>query len=243
MGAPPTEAEAYMGGEADLAVDPPLPSGPSHHSAQASVRPVLEPEHATALPIPSEQRLRLIYTAQLSLLVDHDAADDSLDRLVATTLQFGGYLSIREDRRLVVRVPSAQFHEVFASFEQHGEVSARNVRVQDVSEEYHDLEVRIVSLTVLLARMRGLLERATTLDEILRIESELGRIVTEIDQARGRLRFLGNHAAWSTVRIAITERPAPTTPEVRPEPSPGVTRLPIDWLNQNRLDHLLNLEN
>ncbi|MFT5356710.1 MAG: hypothetical protein ACI9KE_003935 [Polyangiales bacterium] len=225
----------------------PLPDPSPGHSLQASNRPVIEADQASVLPVPSQQRPRLIYTAQLGIVVDHGLGNEAIDRLLAATLQQGGYLSTRNAQTLVVRVPSDRFHQIFAIFEQQGEVSSRSVQVQDVSEEYHDLEVRIESLTTLLARMRALLERTDTLDEVLRIEAELGRIVSEIDQARGRLRFLGSQAAWSTVTLSISERAAPAPNEGPPPPPPRVepqtVRLPIEWLNQTGLDGLLNLEN
>lgn len=222
----------------------PIPATPVGHSVQASNGPVLDADQATVMPVPSEQRPRLIYTAQLGLTVDHGQTVTTLDRLLATTLDQGGYLSTRDERQLVVRIPSGNFHAIYASFEQLGDVSARQVQVQDVSEEFHDLEVRIESLTALIARMRALLERTTSLDEILRIESELGRLVGEIDQARGRLRFLGSRVAWSTVTITLSERPAPT-PDAQPATpaAPRPLQMPIDWLNQTGLAPLLTLEN
>ena len=201
----------------------PLPASPVGHSAQASNGPAVQPDQATVMPVPSEQRPRLIYTAQLGLLVDHGQTTTTLDRLLAATLEQGGYLSTRDERQLVVRIPSGDFHVIFASFEQLGDVSARQVQVQDVSEEFHDLEVRIESLTALIARMRALLERTASLDEILRIESRV---------------------AWSTVTITLSERPAPTTePQPATPAAPRPLQMPIDWLNQTGLAPLLTLEN
>lgn len=245
-GATPSSGGQDMAGMAEAMAEP-MPSPAPGHSPQASTQPIVAPDQVAVLPVPSDQRLRLIYTAQLALLVDHGRAQAALDRLVDVTVAQGGYLSSRDARQVVVRIPSPRFHEIFGSYQQEGDVTARNVQVQDVSEEYHDLEVRIQSLTALLERMRALLARTETLDEILRIEAELGRIVSEIDQAQGRLRFLGSQVAWSTVTIAVDERPAPTEVVAPPPPPPPPParpiQMPIDWLNQTGLDGLLNLEN
>lgn len=240
-------AHAYdMGGEAasesmpSAEVHEPVPVG---HSAQASNEPVVAPDEPTALPVPSEQRLRLIYTAQLGLTVEHAASTSAIDRVVAATLELGGYLSHRNDHQVVVRVPSEKFHESMHAFEQVGEVSRRQVQVQDVSEEYHDLEVRIASLVALHERMRALLERTSNLEEVLRIETELGRLAREIDTARGRLRFLGSQVAWSTITVDVAEQPAQQAEPVAVEPAqPRTIRLPIEWLNETGLDGLMNLE-
>lgn len=232
-----------------MAVAEPMPTAqveqalPPGHSAQASTEPVVSPDAPSALPVPSEQRLRLIYTAQLGLTVEHAASTSAIDRVVAATLELGGYLSHRNDHQVVVRVPSEKFHESMHAFEQVGEVGRRQVQVQDVSEEYHDLEVRIASLVALHERMRALLERTSNLEEVLRIETELGRLAREIDTARGRLRFLGSQVAWSTITVDVSERPAEQAEPVAVEPAqPRAIRLPIDWLNETGLDGLMNLE-
>lgn len=229
-----------IGGEIQAAAPAELPPG---HSAQASTQPVVEPDQPSALPVPSEQRLRLIYTAELGLSVEHATSNAALDRLVEATLALGGYLSHRNDQRVIVRVPSDKFHESMRAFEQVGEVARRRVQVQDVSEEYHDLEVRIASLVALHERMRALLERTSNLEEVLRIETELGRLAREIDTARGRLRFLGSQVAWSTITVDVSERPAEqAAPPPAEPPAPRTIRLPISWLNETGLDGLMNLE-
>jgi len=238
-----------MAAGAEAAAMPEMPSAgdvaPSAgHSAQASTQAVVDPEANAEHAVAPGQSLRLVYTAQLGLLVDHGASVGALDRVVGSALEMGGYLSQRNDTQVVVRVPSARFYDALATIDQLGEVTRRSVQVQDVSEEYHDLEVRIASLVALHERMQSLLERAGTLEEVLRIERELERLAREIDGARGRLRFLGSQVAWSTLTVGVSERPAPTPEEVveePPPPPPRVPDLPIEWLRQTGLERLLNL--
>lgn len=230
---------------AEMAAAEEIAASPGH-SAQASTSPVVQPDAPTALPVPSEQRLRLIYTAQLGLTVEHATSVAAIDRIVTSTLELGGYLSHRSNTQVVVRVPSDRFHDSMRAFEQVGDVGRRQVQVQDVSEEYHDLEVRIASLVALHERMRALLERTSNLEEVLRIETELGRLAREIDTARGRLRFLGSQVAWSTITVDVSERALVQDPEpvtVVEPPQPRSIRLPIEWLNETGLDGLMNLEN
>ncbi|MEM7604550.1 MAG: DUF4349 domain-containing protein [Myxococcota bacterium] len=246
-GAPAAEAdygaeEAGYGG-ADLQAAPPMAAPSSAHSPQAALQPVVDADGQPAEGTGPSGPLRLIYRAELAMRVDHGESTATLDGMLAATLAAGGYLSRRDAGLLVLRVPSAQFHPIVAQLETFGDVTQRRVQVQDVSEEFHDLEVRIESMTALLERMRGLLERATTLDEILRIEGEIGRITTTIDAARGRLRFLRSHVAWSTVSVSVSEGAAPVVVDEPPPVSPTTRTLPIEWLNRTGLQNLLDLEN
>lgn len=215
------------------------------HSPQASTETVVAPAASAQQVERPSSSPRLIYVADLTVLVDQGEVVAALDRILETTLNAGGYLSSRSDRSVTVRVPSGRFHESMGLFEQAGEVTRRSINVQDVSEEYHDLEIRIESLASLHARMQSLLERASTLDEILRIERELERLARDIDQARGRLRFLSTQVAWSTVTIGVQERAAAPPPTVAPAPppppAPRAIALPIDWLATAGLDPLLTL--
>lgn len=235
-------------GEAELHVPSVVPAPSSAHSRQASTQAVVEENPSGDEPGLAEPRspsgsLHLIYTADLGIRVRHGEGSAALDGMLAATLAEGGYLSRRDTGVLVLRVPSARFRTVLRGLKGYGEVTQWRVRVQDVSEEFHDLEVRIESLTTLLERMRGLLERASTLEEVLRIEGEIGRITTSIDAARGRLRYLRSHVAWSTVTVVVTEGPAPVVAEAPPAVSPTTLTLPIEWLNRTGLRNLLNLEN
>ncbi len=243
-GAPPMmESAMAPGGALGEAMAEPVAATGAGHSAQASVTPVVSPDAPTALPVPSEQRLRLIYTAQLGLVVEFDTVEAAIDAVVASTLEFGGYLSRRDDTLVIVRVPSEKFHESLAAFEQLGVVNQRQIQVQDVSEEFHDLEVRIASLVALHERMRALLERTSNLEEVLRIETELGRLAGQIDQVRGRIRFLGSQTTWSTITVNVREQAAQVAEPPPPAPPAARSiRLPIDWLNETGLSGLLNLD-
>lgn len=240
----PMEAHPGVVGTEEVAASAGTATG-GGHSPQASTATVVAPDATVQQVERPSSSPRLIYVANLTVAVDQGQVVAALDRILQTTLNAGGYLSSRSDTAMTVRVPSGRFHESMALFEQTGDVTGRSVNVQDVSEEFHDLEIRIESLAALHARMQNLLEQASTLDEILRIERELERLARDIDQARGRLRFLSTQVAWSTVALAIRERPAApppsVTPPAPPPPAPQVIDLPIEWLGEASLDNLLTL--
>jgi hypothetical protein len=92
---------------------------------------------------------------------------------------------------------------------------------QDVSEEYVDLESRLTNLEATRDRIRTFLAQAQTVEESLRINTELAAIEEQIEQVEGRMRFLAGRAAFSTITIQLDpEQPAPPEPTPTPEPVP-----------------------
>lgn len=190
----------------------------------------------------------LVYTAALSMEVDGADIAATIERIIEEAVQLGGYLASRDDRSVQVRVPSAQFREGLGTFEQMGDVTSRRVSAQDVTEEYSDLEVRLQNLRAIRDRLESFLQRASNIEEVMRVHAELERVAREIDGVEGRLRFLSARVAYSLVTVTLSARPvvqAPAEPRepAAPPPPPPPQRpdLPVDWMDDMGLDRLLNL--
>ncbi|MFO0627212.1 MAG: DUF4349 domain-containing protein [Polyangiales bacterium] len=229
----PAPAPAAPPGQPGIAAGPATNTGASTPSA--STTPSGETAPAAA-PM-------LIYTAEFALRVERERFGDVLDRVLANARERGGYLVSRNDTSIQVRVPSARFHESVTAVEGSGEVLRRNVAASDVSEEFHDAEVRLQNLRAVRQRLEEFLRRAGSMAEALQVERELERVTAEIDRLQGRMRFLSARVAFSLISVALEPRPtviaAPRTQEV--VPPRRVLNLPVRWLHELGLDRLLNL--
>ena len=76
------------------------------------------------------------------------------------------------------------------------------------------------------------LAQAETVEAALKVEKELNRARTEVERIEGRLGFLPDRIAFSTITIGFT--PAASAPD-RPQ------ALPFPWLRQLGLGNLLGL--
>ncbi len=206
-------------------------------NSQASREPARTPDTST-------QRM-LIYTASMALMVDQVTA--SIDRAVAVAIEAGGFLAQRTDNSVQLRIPSPRFRDVFASLERLGDVQSRSVQAEDVSEQFHDLEVQLTNLRSVQHRLQEFLTRANNITEMLNVERELERISAQIDQIEGRMHFLQNRAQLSTISLALSPRPVVVLhgPDPVPHatmylPSPQMS-LAIDWLRELGLPRLLQL--
>jgi hypothetical protein len=156
---------------------------------------------------------RIIYNAQVELVVDSvTKTADQLSRLIK---DHGGYLSETDllsdprsqpQARWKVRVPVDHFDAFLAAVGRLGELQRNHVDSQDVTEEYVDIQARVSNKQEEEKRLvRHLADSTGKLEDILAVERELSRVRSEIEQMQGRIRFLANQAALSTVTIAATE--------------------------------------
>ncbi len=173
----------------------------------------------------------LIYTAQLSMAVFE--VDKSLGEVETLARNLGGFLSHRTDTQITIRVPAAQFDEALKGIAGMGDVLTRNVQVEDVTEEYLDVTLRLKNARQVRERIAQLLANAKNVEESLEVERELHRLSAEIERLEGRLKYLRNKAQYST--ITVTFRPEQVD-DVRP-----AFQLPFPWLRELGLGRLMNL--
>jgi hypothetical protein len=121
--------------------------------------------------------------------------------------------------QMTLRIPSVQVDAFFDATGTVGKLLSRQINARDVGKEYFDAQLRVENLETTMRRYEEVLKQAKTVDEILRIESELGRLRGEIEQVKGNLRWLADRAARATVHINLvtTSNEIATSTEVPPE--------------------------
>jgi Domain of unknown function (DUF4349) len=97
----------------------------------------------------------------------------------------------------------------------------------DVTEQYVDLQSQLTNLEATRARLQEFLKDAKTIDETLRIHQELANLEAQIEQIKGRMNYLNDRSAYSTITINFE----PEFPALTPTPTatPVPTATPIPW--------------
>ena len=173
----------------------------------------------------------LIYTATFNLAVFETVA--AIDAIEEMARKRGGYLVRRADNFIIVRVPAPQFHDAVSDVGGLGDVLHREITVQDVTAEFRDLELRLRNLHAVRDRVEKLLAQSKNVGEALEVERELERITTAIEQMKGRLKYLAELVAFSTLQVNFQPRPVD---QVSSE-----VKLPFHWLDDLGLPRLLEL--
>ena len=97
-----------------------------------------------------------------------------------------------------------------------------NASGEDVSDEYVDLESRLKNLEATRDRIRQFLEQAKTVEEALKVNEQLSKVEEEIETVQGRMNYLSDRAAFSTITVNLE----PELPELTPSPTPTTTPTP-----------------
>jgi chromosome segregation ATPase len=110
-----------------------------------------------------------------------------------------------EDRitqRIEIRIPSNSFDDLLSRISNNvKKIEYKNVQLEDVTEEYIDVESRIKTKKELENRYIELLSKAKTVQEILSIEKELGTLRSDIESIEGRLKYLKDQVSLSTLSV------------------------------------------
>jgi hypothetical protein len=158
---------------------------------------------------------QIIYTAALALTVPDIAAAQSSVRQAAASL--GGYLEEINGPVITIRVPAGKFDDARTIIERLGVVTDRQVKAADVTEEMHDLHLRLDNALQTRTRLTELLAKSTRVEDTLKIEQELTRVTEAVELLKGKLQFMDSQAAFSTLRAAFNS-PRPQNASTDPLP-------------------------
>ncbi len=168
---------------------------------------IMQPEEA-APDLPP----MIIYVGELSLVVrDTELAHSEA---VALAEAAGGHVASARSftvgaglRRvtLTLRVPADAFTPTMAALRAMAmEITQDEVTSEDVTQEYVDLESRLRALEVKAERLEELMEQAEDTEAVLAVYSELSRTQVQIEETKGRMRYLERRAAMSTITVLLT---------------------------------------
>jgi hypothetical protein len=186
------------------------------------------------------QRL-IIKDGQMTLLVAE--ADPVLENAIDLAVDLGGYVisqRVWDDSAgfryatVQIGVPVDRFEEAMRILRSYGSVTDESASGQDVTDEYVDLNSRLSNLLATQERLRSFLQSADEVAEILAINNELKEIEEELEIVQGRMTYLADRAAVSTINLTINPIIPTATPTHTPTATPTHTPTPLptadDWL-------------
>lgn len=140
---------------------------------------------------------------------DFKGSKKSIDNLVKL---YGGFYETEElDKNeeriqfyLVVRVSPKKFEKLIQGLENgKDEIQFKKVNANNVTEEFLDIETRLVNKRKYLKRYQELLSKAKNVNEVLNIEENIRQLMEEIESKEGRLKYLNDQVDLSTIQITL----------------------------------------
>lgn len=170
------------------------------------------PAQQVADQVPVAQERLIIRTGQMSVVVlDTEVALAEITLLAEATggwvVSSNVYQFNERGKRgsITVRVPAEQFDEMVAGVKETAVATTReSTESQDVTEEYVDLSARLNNLQATADRVRAFLDEAQNVEEALEVNRSLSQLEEQIEVIQGRINYLSQSAAYSTLTIDIT---------------------------------------
>ena len=155
----------------------------------------------------AQQRI-IVHTATMTLVVDH--IQRSIDQIAGIAAERGGWVvSSERDQKhsgaISIRVPSEHLGPVVQRLRDlAGKVESEVITSQDVTDEYVDLQSRLVNERHTETALLNILEQADKVEDALRVQQELTAVQENIERLRGRIKFLEETSAFSLVTVTLT---------------------------------------
>jgi hypothetical protein len=164
---------------------------------------------------------RVIKTANLALEVKQGSFEDQFQQATLIAGRHGGFVSSsktaeasRRSGSLVLRVPADQFEAALGELKALGSVKSEELAGQDVTAQFVDLEARLRNWEAQETVLLGLMAKASTIDESIKVQRNLQDVQLAIEEIRGQVQALSDQADYSTITLAIAEAGAvPAKPE------------------------------
>jgi hypothetical protein len=170
------------------------------------------PSKATGTSVPAGSHI--IRTASLTLQVKD--VPKALDSARTAAVDAGGYVGDetttrdgggRERTRAVLRVPTDRYDAVLSSLEGTGKVVERTAKAEDVTDQVVDVESRVKSQRVSVARVRELMDQATKLSDVVALEGELSTRESDLDALLAQQASLKDRTSLATITLSLSETP------------------------------------
>ncbi len=141
--------------------------------------------------------------------------DEFISDFERSVKAFGGYISNssqsgekdygRRNANYVVRIPAERFDEFVAEVGNMGTVTYQNEYIDDVTAKYVDTEARLASLEAQRQAYMELMEKAETVEDILKIQSYLTDVTYQIESYTATLNTYKSLVSYSTYTLNLSE--------------------------------------
>jgi hypothetical protein len=159
-------------------------------------------------PILSELS-RVIRTAKLGLVIAPDSFDDRFAQVVDVATDNDGFVATSTSRErsgsVTMRVPAGNFAQTLQDVRALGDVEVQTIQGRDVTAEYVDLRARMRIAKSRRQVLLRLMDRATSIEQTIRVQNALDETQLQIEELQGQLRFLDNRTSLATIQVHLRE--------------------------------------
>ncbi len=152
---------------------------------------------------------KIIKTANLKMEIkDFKKYNDFVHNAVK---QYGAYVA-QEDQNLTdekseatitIKVPVPQFENMMNKLPDDGKVTEKKISTEDVTGEVVDTKSRLEAKKQMRLKYLEFLKQSKNMEEVLQVQNEINSMQEQIESAAGRVAFLTNQSAMSTINLTF----------------------------------------
>lgn len=188
--------------------------------AEASVQPAADMKAAEATndkpsPTPVSSAIMeksIIKTANLTMEVKSNEAYNGFLRGIIQ--KHGAYIAKedksteddKEEASLIIKVPVQQFDDLVNGLAtQDAKLLQRSIASEDVTSSIIDTKARLDTRKATRDKYLEFLQKATKIEDVLKVQQEINNIQEDIESADARLAQLSGEAKYSTIHLTYFE--------------------------------------
>lgn len=173
---------------------------------RAAATPAVAPKMVRTATISVEVRdvgqaaaaVRAIATGQRGYVVTESIGSKDPVPVVGEQEPLGGF------GQLTLSVPAAALDATLTELAKVGTVLSRGTNSSDVTSQYVDTESRLKTMRASVDRVRQLMAQATTIGQVVSLESELSRREADLESLESQLAALKGDVERSTVTVSLS---------------------------------------
>jgi hypothetical protein len=180
----------------------------------------------------SRQSLKIESSGTMAMTVPNGSVQTTLTSLGALAAKDGGFVDSTQatassrssatysNATIVLQVPQRLFATLVAQIQHVGHATSINVQSNDVTSQYVGLQSRITALEASRHQYLSIMTRATTIGDILAVQTQLNTLQSQIEQLQGQMNLLDNEIDYGSLSVQLSDvSHAPTT-----APSSGIDK-------------------
>ncbi|MCF7926629.1 MAG: DUF4349 domain-containing protein [Candidatus Izimaplasma sp.] len=154
---------------------------------------------------PSLPERKIIYEADVALLSDD--IETTYDSILTTLNDYSAYIEAEaidsDSVDVVIRVLSDEFTDLIGELKTSGELLSYSKTSEDITNAYSTYEARLAALNTQHDRILLLMEQATDIDDIIKLENQLVDIESELNEIGQKLATYDSLVDYSTINLSI----------------------------------------
>lgn len=171
-----------------------------------------EGRYPATVPGEAAVERKIVKTGYITLEVEDVV--ETIDEVAKVADELGGYVVSSHKSEgekgisghITIRVLADRFDEAVERLRQLAiNVPYESTEARDVTEEYVDLQARLHNLEATEAQYLALLEKAKTVEEILKVQRELSNVREEIERIEGRMKYLERISDMALIEVTLKE--------------------------------------